>query len=26
MPEIRSKARRIQKAADGKLGLIVIDY
>ncbi len=26
MPEIRSKARRIQKAAGGKLGLIVLDY
>ena len=26
MPEIRSKARRIAKAAEGKLGLIVLDY
>lgn len=26
MPEIRSKARRIKKATDGKLGLIVLDY
>lgn len=26
MPEIRSKARRIAKMVDGKLGLIVLDY